>query len=328
MAKPRVKQMNADTIQKENAEFVLARLRLAQAILEESDFLEGRLGYNFESDKWWLHPRHEREALVTYLLLTCFDRLGQERSFTALSDWLKSKKQRHKVERDRVLDSLPPDATPLDAACALVDEYQFLYGVRNAFYQGINNLSEKGKQELFSSINLSRNPQYGSMPGTSTPGYPLQDANLERDLKLKYLYDKRNRFTHRLDQYHSSSIPLLSDIYSSKGSSWAAEIRDGQLFYWGVHQEHESLKSGGAYVYTINDWPFVLFEVLYGVIGVPFERTSIKLKFKVRLFSSATEIVGVKDGVEHSRLKDFQSLVVEFWANRPEKVSPADVKAL
>ena len=49
---------------KETNEFVFARLRLAQQLIEESDHLEGRNGYDFGSEQWWFHPRHEREALV------------------------------------------------------------------------------------------------------------------------------------------------------------------------------------------------------------------------------------------------------------------------
>jgi hypothetical protein len=313
--------MNIDTIKAENAEFILARLRLAQSLLEESDLLEGHSGYNYASDKWWLHPRHEREALVAYLLLTCFDRLGQERRFTTLSDWLKSKKTQHIAERTTALDCLPTNATPLEAACVLADEYQSLYGVRNAFCQGIDNLSDEGRKRLFSSVNLAFNPEYGKHgPNVSTPGYPLEDVKLERELKIKHFYKKRNRFTHRLEQYHSASTPMLSDKHIPNGSSWTVAIRDEKLSYWGVHHEHEPLNTGGAYVYTISDWPFVLFEVLYEAIGLSFERTSIKLRFHVQFFSSARpKVVGSYAVVEHHFLKDFRSLTRNFWATIDER---------
>jgi hypothetical protein len=58
-------------------ETIFSGLRLAQQLLEESDGLTGRNGYDLNGKKWWFHPRHEREALVVYLLLTCFDKLGQ-----------------------------------------------------------------------------------------------------------------------------------------------------------------------------------------------------------------------------------------------------------
>jgi len=317
-ALPVSNKMTTDTIKTENSEFVLARLHLAQAILEESDLLPGLTGYNYDNDKWWLHQRHEREALVIYLLLTCFDRLGQDKRFTTLQDWLNSKKKHHTLERNSVLDPLSPEAAPLDTARALADRYQSLYGVRNAFCQGIDSLPGEARQRLFSSVRLSFNPKHGMHgPNVSTPGYPLEDEELEHDLKLRYLYDKRNRFTHRLDQHHRSSTPFMSERCFPGGSSWAVMIRDSRLSYWGVHQEHVPLKSGGAYVYTAADWPFILFEVLYSAIEVQFDRTLIKLNFQVRFINSKMpETVGVWDGVEHSRLKDFHSLADEYWADR------------
>ncbi|MDK9706771.1 MAG: hypothetical protein OEL83_06935 [Desulforhopalus sp.] len=313
--------MNIDTIKSENAEFILARLRLAQALLEESDHLVGNSGYNHSSDRWWLHPRHEREALVAYLLLTCFDRLGQVRRFMTHSDWLKSKKTQHIAERSKALDCLPTNATPVEAACALADEYQSLYGVRNAFCNGIDSLPEEGRKRLFSSIRLVFRPEFmehGS--NVSTRACPLEDVKLERELQVKHLYKKRNQFTHRLDQFQMSSTPMVSDSKIPNGSSWVVEITDEKLFYWGVHQEHEPVETGGAYVYTIIGWPFVLFEVLYDAIGLPFERTSIKLRFHVKFFSSGRpNVVGYNAVVEHHLLKDFRSLARNFWADIDER---------
>lgn len=308
--------MRADSIEPKKNEFIFARLRLAQSILEESDALEGWTGYDLNRMERGFHPRHEREALVTYLLLTCFDYLGQGKGFMTFAGWLKSKKQSHTLERNSVIDTLQPDTAQLDAACALADRYQFLYGVRNAFCQGINNLPEEVRQKLFSSVSLSFNPEYGMHgPNVSTPGYPLQDEMLARDLKLKYLYQRRNRFTHRLEQLVSLSTPILSlTAHGQNGSSWAAEIRDSRLSYWGIDSESVPLATGGAYFYSVREWPFVLFEVLYSAIGVTFERTSIRLKFQVRFFNSSEPLkVVTLDGVEHALLKDIHSLEEYAW---------------
>jgi hypothetical protein len=312
--------MNIEAVKDENIDSIVARLRFAQSLLEESDQLEGRSGYNLGSDNpQFFHQRHEREALVTYLLLTCFDRLGQERGFTTLSDWLKSKKAQHIAERDAALDSLPTNSTHLEASCVLADKYQALYGVRNAFCQGINNLPEEVRKCLFASVKLSFIPEYGTQ--TSWPDYPLEDAKLEQELKLKYLYEKRNRFTHRLEQYHNSSVPSMSDHWIPNGSaSWWAMIKDNKLTYLGAHTDQVPLKTGGAYVYTFVDWPFVLFEVLHQAIRLPFERTSIQLKFSVLFFSSARPmIVGTSGVIEHCLLKDFRSLARDFWAEPDER---------
>ena len=46
------------------------RLVLAKDILEDSDKLPGRLGITDDGSAILKHPRHDREALVIYLLLT------------------------------------------------------------------------------------------------------------------------------------------------------------------------------------------------------------------------------------------------------------------
>lgn len=302
--------MNEEKQKKETDEFVSARLRLAQELLEESDHLEGRDGYDFGSDKWWVHPRHERESLVVYLLLTCFDRLGQYQKYVSFTDWLKSNKAVYVSERNTVLTSLPSDSSPVETARKLTEAYQDIYGVKNSFYQGILNLPEDAKEKLLKSVSLTFNPEYGMHgPNVSTPSFPLEDKKKELQLKLKYLYNKRNRFTHRLDQYHSSSIPFTSEKVVQNGASWGASFRDSQLSYMGVHQEHEKLNSGGANVYTIRDWPFVLFETLYSAIGIQFDRTNINLTFQVMVWSKDMSHVTTYNGVNHKYLKDFESFI-------------------
>lgn len=310
--------MNEDPtvmVKAETSELIRARLRLAQALLEESDALEGRDGYDLDHWERGFHPRHEREALVTYLLLTCFDCLGQKSQFTTLPDWLKSKKEHHVIERNRVLESLQPNATHLEAACTLADRYQSLYGVTNAFYQGVNNLPEKARQLLLSSVVVSICPEFGMHgPNVSTPSYPIEDEELALSLKLKHLYQRRNRFTHSLEQLVSLSTPALSEHCGTNGSSWAAEIRDARLTYWGIDTEYVRLKTGGVHVLSVKEWPFVLFEVLYSTIGVAFERTSIKLRFQVRFFNSAEPSrVVTLNGVEHEHLKDVRTLEHYVW---------------
>lgn len=306
--------MNSKLIREENVKFVLARLQLAQALLEESDALPGRTGYDFKSeDEWWRHSRHEREALVNYLLLTCFDRLGQQSGFTTLQGWLKSKKLEHERERQYVLETLNLNMPPLESASALVDQYQVLYGVRNTFYRGIESLSVELQNNLMSSITISYDPIYGTLgPNTSTPSYPLNDDVLERKLKLKYLYDKRNHFTHRLEQHYAASTPLASR--DNNGPSWRAEIRDSRLSYYSGNQEIVRLPNGGVHVFS-SAWPFILFETLHAAVGSKFHRTDIKLRFEVHCFSSKTPNVVVSAIVDHQNLKEFRTLESQLWVS-------------
>jgi hypothetical protein len=135
--------------------------------------------------------------------------LGQLKRYISFANWLKSTKAVYVTERNRVLTSLSSSLSPVETAYKLNEAYQDIYGVKNSFCQGILNLSEEVKEQFLKSVSLTFNPEFG-MHGTnvSTPSFPLEDKKKELELKLKYLYNKRNSFTHRLEQYHSSSIPM------------------------------------------------------------------------------------------------------------------------
>lgn len=305
--------MNSDSVSEENVKFVLARLRLAQALLEESDALPGFTGYGLQSEKGWrMHPRHEREALVNYLLLTCFDRLGQERGFTTFQDWLKSKRTEHACERQQVLQAVEVTSSPLELATALADQYRSLYGVRNSFFRGIESLSDDLQKKLLESIIITFDPIYGTHGPNAvvTPTNPLDNDVLERSLKLKYLFEKRNRFTHRLEQFYVGSTPLGS--FRENGPSWRAVIEDSRLSYLSANQEIVHLATGGAYVYS-SCWPFALFETLHVAVGSTFHRTDIKLRFEIQLYNSKVPGIVITVEVGHDQLKDFRALESQLW---------------
>lgn len=259
------------------AKFVRARLALAQRLLEESDNLPGYTGYPNGSSNgkvdFHVHQRHEREALVMYLLLTCFDRLGQTRRFLTFHDWLQSKKSEHVTEREAVLQS-NPDLGRLDAARELQRAYTVAYGMKNAFYHGINSLPPSAHAHLLSTVSVIRlHPDASRFPDRSLPPTPISDQSEEERLKMKYIFGKRNAFTHELAQQHFSSIPAMSALgrnYQAtavEGASWPVMIHGTSVQYGGSHQEQQS-----KYAFSISDWPFALFEVLYAVIGEAFDR--------------------------------------------------------
>lgn len=295
---------------KEINEIIFSRLRLAQQLLEESDRLAGRDGYDLNGKKWWFHPRHEREALVVYLLLTCFDKLGQKQKFTTFPNWLKSQKDAHKAEKESIVGSIMKGTSAVDLCVQLLEGYQAKYGVRNAFYEGVTGLPEVAKNHVLESVELSFNPEFGKHgPNVSTPSKPIEDKELEFNLKLKYLYGKRNGFTHKLDQYHICSVPMMSEMSFKNGSSWAVMIQNKRISYLGSHQEHEKVSTGGAYVYTVNNWPFALFESLYAALGLTFDRTSISLQFRAMMFSDDKSTITTYNNVAHKHLKDYDTFL-------------------
>lgn len=243
-------------------------------------------------------------------MLTCFDKLGQKRSFTTFPNWLRSKKFAHTTEKENILNFIAENTNIVESSVRLFEGYQAIYGVRNAFYEGIKGLPEHAKNQLFESVKISFCAEFGMHgPNVSLPTKPLDDKELELGLKLKYLYSKRNRFTHKLDQYHICSAPIMSGMKFKNGSSWVAMIKNKRISYIGSHHEHEAVPTGGAYVYTIDNWPFALFETLYGALGVVFDRTSINLKFIVMAFSEETSTVTTYNAIEHKHLKNYDAFL-------------------
>lgn len=267
---------------------ILARLILAQELLEESDTLSGAEGYSVDqAENFVHHSRHEREALVVYLLLTCFDLLGQSRKFITFYEWLSSKKAEILSEHREAIESLASGTGEfIGSAKALHEYYNKIYGPTRAFHAGVENLHPSALTHLLASVSVSKrhpeslkpenkNTMYPSMPVTS-------EAKLYR-LKLEFLYSQRNAFTHKLSQKHTSSNPGMSCFMNSmgdgqsrsQGPSWNVLVSGGKVYY-GSHHECDS-----KHVFSTQDWPFVLFEVLHSAIGRKFDRTKINLKFSV-----------------------------------------------
>ncbi|MDU8500467.1 hypothetical protein RYB01_14940 [Pseudomonas syringae] len=261
------------------------RLILAQALLEESDALPGFKGYKTDPDGKVHHPRHEREALVVYLLLTCFDLLGQSRPYLTFPQWLDTKKPEVLNERNKVLEGLGAlPKNPIECSGRIFEGYNQLYGATKAFFAGINDLPTDVRAHLMNSISIvGRDPLSlkEENKNTSFPGIPISDETKLCKLKLNYLYSLRNSFTHQLAQVHFSSMPSMSGLMQDlKGTpqdkqvdsaSWGVIVYDGEVNY-GHHNETDK-----KYCYSLSGWPFVLFEVLYAAIGEDFKREQIRL---------------------------------------------------
>lgn len=121
------------------------------------------------------------EPLVTHLMLTCFDRLGQPVSWLDFPAWLS------KLEPNYGGSSTEEC---VEAARRLYLEWQAIYGVRTAFNNFLTKvLPRVSLNSLLFSFDLH------------TSNFPL-DGHLvpaTNDQKLRYLYELRNRYTHEGD---------------------------------------------------------------------------------------------------------------------------------
>ncbi|MFK7786845.1 MAG: hypothetical protein AB8B56_17120 [Crocinitomicaceae bacterium] len=96
--------------------------------------------------------RYKYPALITYLKLTCFDKLGQPTNYMQFNNWLKSK--RKKTERELIISDLGSEGI-LEQAEKLYNEYLKIYGVKNSFYRFINEvIPDRSKQKLLDGIEI------------------------------------------------------------------------------------------------------------------------------------------------------------------------------
>lgn len=123
------------------------------------------------------------EGLVDYLLLTCFDRLGQPAQWLPFPDWLNSPKHAAKAIALQSGD-------PIDHTKTLYMEWSRVYGVRNSFFKFLDTiLPAKTLRNLLDSfdVHVLTNPP------------ELKSRKFDDKEKRERLYHIRNRFTHGVE---------------------------------------------------------------------------------------------------------------------------------
>jgi hypothetical protein len=127
------------------------------------------------------------EPLISYLYLTCFDRLGQPADRVDFGTWLTS--SRHDAERRLAINGMPAGTDILAGTRLLHSYYTSLYGVKSSFFRFLHELLPPAvHRELLGSVTIERltNP-----PKLET--LPSADDNE----KEKYLFKRRNDYTHK-----------------------------------------------------------------------------------------------------------------------------------
>jgi hypothetical protein len=126
------------------------------------------------------------DPLVSYLYLTCFDRLGQPADWLDFGAWMQSSK--HKVERDAIFQQAQSRGFE-EGIRFVYREYNSLYGVRSAFFRFLRGLPAEFRRVLLNSID--------QRISTYLPSSAGRDATDEE--KEKYLFKRRNDYTHKAD---------------------------------------------------------------------------------------------------------------------------------
>ncbi|QSJ17503.1 hypothetical protein JYQ62_01015 [Nostoc sp. UHCC 0702] len=105
---------------------VQERLSLAKRILEQGEQLRDPSLVKDTDNNGWTHPYIQHDALVNYLLLTCFDILGQPKDWLSFNGWLTSKET--KSEREEAVSLISESITTIEATKKIHDFYLDKYG--------------------------------------------------------------------------------------------------------------------------------------------------------------------------------------------------------
>ncbi|MBI3920430.1 MAG: hypothetical protein HY318_03340 [Armatimonadetes bacterium] len=177
---------------------------------------------------------HHYEALVTYLLLTCFDRLGQPADWLEFGSWLSARGK--KDEREKASQGI--NATdPVEVARAMHDFYKGIYAVKHAFFKFLTDtklLPAESRQMLLASIDIVEMP--------NTPGSGLERSHSEKE-KMEYLYGLRNNYTHEARFIRGVAGMTYPEDWDSR------EV-------W-VYKEQE-FKANSWVTVAFRDWPGIL----------------------------------------------------------------------
>jgi len=185
-----------------------------------------------------LFNRHQ--ALSVYLLLTCFDRLGQPSDWLDFGSWLQAEET--KEERDKCVNEIKDKTTDIvKISLNLYSYYNSIYGVRLAFFRFLENLLPSDiRRELFDSFIINKIPN----PPALLKGEVLSDKE-----KGKYLFKIRNNFTHKAKAIPGvSSNAAFPENFPVDRNSWVVYEQWHESDYW--------------FSVDIRNWPEVFEKVV------------------------------------------------------------------
>lgn len=231
---------------REKQYLVKRRLALVTKLKSLKEFFKDEKEMFFIEENEWGHPYQDYQALRYYLLLTCFDILGQPADWKDYGSWLNAK---NNAERDLILEQ-HKDVNPLEFSKLLYARYIEIYGTKNSFYRFINEIiSPERKAELLKSINIRKFEK----PSMTEIQFEQTDEE-----KLKFLLFIRNSHTHTGLTIGSPGGAMLSPDYDfEENGIW----HEGRRKY-GYHVIHYEFKGTTLIQYSVRRWPALLTEII------------------------------------------------------------------
>lgn len=188
----------------------------------------------------WTHPWIYFDSLRNYLLLTCFDLLGQTKQYKDFHTWLVARST--KDERKTALSKVSKCTPIMKAVRKVHREYLDVYGIKKSFFRFINEvIPTKTRTALFYSVRIRKID--------SKQNLEIEQVESEED-KAKFLFAVRNLFTHRAINVGSPA----GGVFVNFGDPI---LIDGKLKQ-GWHPIYWEEKPGLRIEYSVRDWPTVL----------------------------------------------------------------------
>ncbi|MEI9948282.1 MAG: hypothetical protein WDO74_04710 [Pseudomonadota bacterium] len=216
---------------------VSERLKMVHRLIEWNETLADPSLMEQVGELGWTHFYGGHDALVNYLLLTCFDVLGSQDEWFPFGEWLV--RSANETERNELAAAVPAGATPVSAAKHMHDGYNRIYGVRQSFFRFIDNLDDVARTELLASIEGRKS-----------------DALVDDKKKKDFLYGLRNAFTHEAIAHGQMTRVIVNLIVL---------LHETGGFKHGLRQ----LVTIKDVRYMVRRWPLVLYETVARHIGEP-----------------------------------------------------------
>jgi hypothetical protein len=230
---------------KERIQRVKDRLFLYDKISDLKESFRGHDYTEHPSKSTFDHKYRHYEALRFYLLLTCFDILGQGAEFVDFSKFLNGKD--FKEERKIVINSLRTVDDIEDKIKAVHEYYLKTYGFKTRYLYFINNVLDQGQRDrLYASIKISK------ITNAFSANVKSEDiASVNR--KNEFLFKLRNEFTHEGKSWASGSAGLFDDM----ASMWS----DGSIT-WAFQPQYLEKKGSYHIQYSTLRWPGEVRKIL------------------------------------------------------------------
>ena len=227
----------------ERKDLVRERLEFVNIITSlNSQFIDPGLAKITENNRW-THPWQYFDALRNYLLLTCFDLLGQPDGFKNFQSWLEASTTI--AERNAALEKAS-NTNLLESIKSVHADYHSVYGAKNSFKRFINEvLPSDSKEQLLFSIRI--------MKIDTIQKCEVGEIS-EESRKIDFLYAMRNAFTH-------SGVNIGSPAGGLVPNHGAWIIMEGvpkkgyEPIYW-------TQKANIRTEHMVRDWPDVLIRTI------------------------------------------------------------------